>query len=152
MQVLAVWAFFWFISSPMSTLYLVLERQRWFLVWNTVNFITRAASLWIGGVYGSPLLALSLFGFSGIVMYGYLNLYLMEKAGVPASRSLRILGVHFLAFLPILAVMLGLRWLEAPVWLQLVLPGLLVCASLAWTLKDEPRLRAALSRRLKPRS
>lgn len=143
-QILAAWSFFWFISSPMSTLYLVLGKQRWYLIWNIFNFGTRLLSLWIGGYYESPLLALALFGLSGVVVYGYMVLYLMQQSGVPWTESLRVLGVNLLAFLPVIAVWALLHWLNAPVWLQVIAPGAIVCGLLLRAFLKDPSLRAAV--------
>lgn len=151
MQILAVWAFFWFITSPIGTLYLVLDKQRFFFAWNAANFATRFASLWIGGMMGSPLVALGLFGASGILVYGYLNLYLLHAAGVPPARTLSILGLYTLHFLPIAATMLLLKLIGAPLWLEVGLPGMMVAGYLLYAFRSEPRVQAMLGRFLRRR-
>jgi lipopolysaccharide exporter len=68
-QILAPWIFFWFISSPLSMLFLVYERQGAALAVHFVIFITRFVSLYIGGVYQNIYLALGLFSATGIAAY-----------------------------------------------------------------------------------
>jgi O-antigen/teichoic acid export membrane protein len=145
-QILAIWAFCWFVTSPLSTLTLVLGKQRFFLGWNIINFATRFLSLWIGGTSGSPILALALFAVSGVIIYGFLSFYLLQKAGVPVQRTMVILGKGVLSFLPIAAVMLFLILLDAPLWLEIGLPALLVGVFLLYSFRAEPRIRQVLER------
>jgi O-antigen/teichoic acid export membrane protein len=70
MQILGLWIFFQFISSPISTLFAVLEKQHYGLLFNSVLFVTRAALISKAGlpvmralyhivkysIYSSPLL------------------------------------------------------------------------------------------------
>ena len=81
-QILSVWAFVWFISSPLSTIWAVLEKQTFGMRVTTLNFVTRVASLVLGGMSGSPVVALSLFAGSGVLVYGYLNVKMMLFSGV----------------------------------------------------------------------
>ena len=146
MQILAVWAFFWFISSPLATLLVVLEKQRFSLVWNILNFATRFLSLWIGGVWGNSYLAMGLFAGSGILMYGYLSFWLLMAAGVRLGAIVRILVMTTLTFLPAAAIMLLLRALGAALWLEVGVPGLMLMGYLAWSFRSEPRVLALLGR------
>lgn len=81
-QILSVWAFVWFISSPLSTIWAVLEKQTFGMRVTTLNFVTRVGSLILGGMSGSPVVALSLFAGSGVLVYGYLNVKMMLFSGV----------------------------------------------------------------------
>ena len=99
-QILSVWTFFWFISSPMSTLFIVLERQEFDLKINLVILITRFLSLWLGGTQGNARLALFYFAFSGILVYGYLSFAIAVAAGASLSRLAKILSKNILVFSP----------------------------------------------------
>ena len=57
-QPLAVRAVVWFISSPLSTIYMILEKQAFGLQVNIANFVTRFAALVAGGVLGSARFAI----------------------------------------------------------------------------------------------
>lgn len=70
-QILAPWVFFWFISSPLSALFLVYERQGTALLVNVIIFTTRIISLYIGGIYQNIYLALGLFSGTGIAAYAF---------------------------------------------------------------------------------
>jgi O-antigen/teichoic acid export membrane protein len=70
-QILAPWIFFWFISSPLSALFSVYERQGAALSVHSVIFLTRVISLYIGGIYQNIYLALGLFSVTGIAAYAF---------------------------------------------------------------------------------
>lgn len=81
-QILSVWAFVWFVSSPLSTIVAVLEKQSWGLLLNIEIFSTRLISLIIGGLLGNVFIALLLFSISGFIVYGYLCLKTFEFSNV----------------------------------------------------------------------
>jgi len=108
-QILSIWTFFWFVSSPLSTLYYVLEKQDLLLKLNVAIIVTRVVSLGIGGILGDARLALVLFAVSGIVVYGYLGLVVVAASGVPWKRIFTILGFHFLLFVPTGIVLIALN-------------------------------------------
>lgn len=112
-QILAIWAFVWFVSSPLARLFFVLERQELSLIINIVIFLSRLASLIIGGLYKDVYLALALFAISGVALYGYQALLVCRCAGVPALVPWAILGKNLLAFAPFGAVLLVLSFMDA---------------------------------------
>jgi O-antigen/teichoic acid export membrane protein len=116
-QILSAWTFFWFISSPMSTLFSLLEKQEFLLSLNIVIIITRIISLLIGGLLGSPRIALILFASSGIIVYGYLSIAIMRASGVPLSRVFRILFNNMLIILPVGAIFIIFELFGLNSWL-----------------------------------
>ena len=112
-QILAVWAFVWFVSSPLARLFFVLERQELSLVINIAIFLTRLASLVIGGIYQNVYLALALFAASGVLLYGFQALVVCRCAGVPPLVPWAILGRNLLTFAPFGAVLIGLTAVNA---------------------------------------
>jgi lipopolysaccharide exporter len=110
-QILSVWMFFWFISSPLSTLFRVLEKQEFSLVLNILIFVSRLITLGIGGILGSTRLALLLFAISGVILYGYLSWAIIQRAGVPNKRIFRILLDNFLIFIPAAIVLMSVKLL-----------------------------------------
>ena len=106
-QILSIWMVFWFISSPLSTIFTVRERQEHLLVVHIAIFATRIASLAIGGVLDDVHLALWLFTLSGAVVYGGLVFWNLLLAGVPAAVVVRALIRYFLYALPAAAPVLA---------------------------------------------
>lgn len=99
-QILGIWVFIWFISSPLSTLWIVLEKQEFGFRITFVNLITRFLSLLIGGLLGNVYLALFLFAFSGVLVYGYLCLKMVTSSGVDISHIQNIVLQNGILFLP----------------------------------------------------
>lgn len=71
-QILAPWAFFWFISSPLAWIYTIKEKQKEELYIHVLIFIVRLISIIIGGYFLSPRNTMILFSISGILIYSYL--------------------------------------------------------------------------------
>ena len=111
-QILSIWALVLFISSPLSTLYVALEKQEFGLLVNSANFITRLLSLLIGGWLGSVYIALLLFAVSGILVYGFLCLKLLKFSGVKKNNIDKIIFSNCLGFLPAGIIILTLKLLN----------------------------------------
>lgn len=112
-QILSVWTFFWFISSPLSSLFYVHEKQGMLLAINGMILLTRIASLWIGGALGNARLAVTLFAASGIIVYGYLGIFMLLTSKVSVLNICRIFGANTAAFIPACAVLLLLKGMHA---------------------------------------
>ena len=89
-QILSIYTFVWFISSPLSNLYLVLDQQRRALWLNGVILLSRFGSLAIGGWFPDARLGLAIFAVSGIVAYGYMNQYIMAQSAVTLRDTWRV--------------------------------------------------------------
>jgi len=111
-QILSIWAFVWFISSPLSTLYVVFEKQDFGLAYNLLNMISRLISLIAGGLLGSPVLALIFFSLSGIFTYGYLCWTMLVLSKVRWSAISAILSKNLALFVPAGIVLLYLKYLD----------------------------------------
>jgi lipopolysaccharide exporter len=84
---MSIWLFFVFISSPLSIIYSVLERQKLGLIMDLILFISRLAVLIIGGLYGGPLLTIALFGIVGALLWMVNCLMILSLAGVPIYKT-----------------------------------------------------------------
>lgn len=99
-QILAPWMFFTFISSPLSTLFSVFERQGSALIIQTAIFLSRVLSLYIGGIMGNIYIALGLFSLSGVVIYGILSIWNLILANIKTSFFISIITKYLVLFLP----------------------------------------------------
>lgn len=88
-QILSLWTFFWFVSSPLSTVFTVMERQELFLLFTSANLITRFLALAIGGIFHNVNLALVLFAISGVGVYGGILLASLIVAQVNIASLLQ---------------------------------------------------------------
>lgn len=110
-QILAPWMFFTFISSPLSTLFAVYERQGSALIIQSLIFITRLLSLCIGGIMGNVYVALGLFSLSGVIVYSGLSIWNMKLAHISSLVFLRVILKYLLYFLPIGLILVSLKYL-----------------------------------------
>jgi O-antigen/teichoic acid export membrane protein len=129
---------FAFISSPLSGVYNVMERQRDFLIFNVVLFSTRILVIIIGGIEGNALFTIALFGITGAILYIFLCIYILHLAAVPMWKTLTaimnqlIQGVPY-ALLPVLV------WYGSKNSLAFVLAG--IAAGLIFLLVKAYRLK-----------
>lgn len=123
LQILGIWSFFWFISSPVSSLFPILERQKDLLYIQIGIFVSRLASLTIGGYIGDEQTALALFSISGFILYGYLNISILTLSGVNFYNL-------FIKLLPSISLSLFLVGILALTYLATFAPLLIVIISL----------------------
>ena len=103
-QILAVWTFFVFISTPLNNLSSVFERQEINLILNVIIFVTRVIALLIGGLLKNVFLTMWLFALTGILTSGWYILWALRISGVKISTSILTLLKSLLISSPFLAV------------------------------------------------
>ncbi len=111
-QILSIWTFFVLISSPMSTLMSVLEKNEFSLMFTTFLFVTRFITLFIGGIMHDAIIGLLLYSVTGSVSYLYLQFYLSNLAGVPIKRSIWQIASNVLYSSPFLIFVGTVKWLS----------------------------------------
>ena len=62
-QILSVWAVFFFVSSPISAILTITGKQKTGLILSSINLITRFVSIVIGGILGSATLSIAIILF-----------------------------------------------------------------------------------------
>jgi O-antigen/teichoic acid export membrane protein len=139
MQILGLWIFFQFISSPISTLIAVLEKQHYGLFFNGVLLCTRTFSLLFGGMTGDVMFTLFLVSSTGVVCYGFLCFWLISKAGLPFMTALYKIIKYSIYSSPLLIVTAVAKWSLGVQNIGLVILGLccLVVYYLPVIIQDE---------------
>lgn len=102
-QWFAPWLILVFVTSPMSTLPSVLERQRPELAFQVALLASRIGALAIGGVRGDAMLAIALFSIVSAANWFTFLLWTVRIAGAPVKAALAALG-RSMAFSAALAV------------------------------------------------
>ena len=123
---MAPWILVLFVTSPMSFIVDIRERQRAALIFTLFLLIARTGVLVLGGHSGSALLAVGAYSaISGGSLMGYL-LYLAHLAEVPIRRVFYHLWISTLTALPFLLILLISHWVQGnpiitlSVWLFLL--------------------------------
>ena len=88
-QILAPWFFVVFISSPLMSIFNVLEMQGANFGFNVLLLITRIVVLLIAGLLGNPLLGLILLSGTGVIFWSWMNMYLLKIAGVSVRDAIQ---------------------------------------------------------------
>lgn len=109
-QILSPWMFFTFISSPLATLFAVFERQGSALVIHTLILSTRFISLYVGYLFGNVYIALGLFSFSGIVVYGGLAIWCLKLVDISFRIFFALLFRYLAFFVPACCFVLFLKF------------------------------------------
>lgn len=139
-QILSLWMFFWFISSPMGQLFRLLEKQEFSLRINIYIFVTRFLSLLVGGLLKDARLALFLFAISGVLTYGYLSISILVLSKVSGRKILAILMKNFLVFMPAGAILLAMVLLHVPSLITLLVGGVYVGIYYVLLLRNDKEL------------
>lgn len=145
-QILSIWIIFWFLYSPLSTIYVVLEKQNLGLRFNILNLSTRFLSLFIGGMAGSVYLALALFSISGVVIYGAFCLVLVKMAGVTAKDIIRSFVRIFAYSIPGLCVLIFIKFVAVSPLSVFVISCVLIALYYVVIYMKDPQVRGLLSR------
>jgi lipopolysaccharide exporter len=143
-QILSVWAVFFFISSPISAVLSITGKQKTGLVLSTINLITRFSSIYLGGILGSATLSVLFFSLSGVVMYGSTGILFMQYAGVPVRRTLRIILKSLVVFLPAGAIMVLSKILGVSGTIEVFIAATLFVLYWAYLVKTDTKIRDIL--------
>ncbi len=141
-QFLGLWAFIWFVSSPIATLYFVLERQEFGLKLNIINFVTRLISIYVGGMMQSPRIAIILFALTGIIVYGYLLITLFDYAYIPRQIILQILSTSFVKVIPACTILIAFKLMEVGPMIQTLASGTMIIIFYIYIIKTDPFVRS----------
>jgi O-antigen/teichoic acid export membrane protein len=94
LQILVPWIFVVLISSPLSTVFTVLERQELLVFFHIVILLSRVISLAIGGFLQNIYLTLILFSVTGVLVYGGLVVWNIILSGSSIYKTYCIL-LHY---------------------------------------------------------
>ena len=108
-QILALWTFITFVTSPICTLFSVLERQGTFLAFNATLFAARATALTLGGMSGNARFTLALFTAISVTAWGCLCIWILKKMDIPLRRIVRSYARYVAYCVPLFALAAG-RW------------------------------------------
>jgi len=124
-QILSPFLLVWFVSSPLSQLVNVKERQGTGMVLQILILSSKVVPLIIGGTRGDARLAVILFSIGTFIAYGLHSWWLISVSDGSVVRALQASAAAFLLFTPVLVVLVGAKW-----WLD-VEPLILLCLTVS---------------------
>jgi lipopolysaccharide exporter len=146
-KILVPWIFLVFLSSPISTLYSVFDKQRVWLIFSIILLISRVVALVIGGTYcpGSPEFALGLFSFTGVLFWLWNNAYLLNLAGINKKESVNVL-IKYTTIGTIVSIpLILLEVLSVNFYIILFAVGIITPIYYVVTLHDDPTFKSMFS-------
>jgi lipopolysaccharide exporter len=99
-QILSLWLFTWFVSSPLSTVLVVLEEQSLELRYQAINFASRFVALLAGGFLENARVAVILFTIGGMLVYGSYCATVVKKSGAHPAKVLKAIIPSVGLFVP----------------------------------------------------
>jgi O-antigen/teichoic acid export membrane protein len=145
-QILAVWAFIWFLSSTTGSNTLnIIEKQEYLLKFSIFNLISRVLALSIGGYYQNIYLALWLFTLFGIIAYGYV-LYVIFVHTNASYRKILIESKYQIIFAIVVAlIFIGLQsFFKVNIIILLILATIVIIGYYLHLYRYNPKIRAYL--------
>ena len=109
-QIMSPWMLVVFLSSPLSYLLVIGEKQSRLLFIDLILLLVRFTALLAGGLTGNARLALLLFASWGLITQLLVWAYFVFFAGVSFKRVFAILGGYFFLALPFLSLLALGKW------------------------------------------
>jgi O-antigen/teichoic acid export membrane protein len=144
-KILVPWLFLVFLSSPISTLYSVYNKQGTMFTFSMVLLISRIVALVIGGTYGGPEFALGLFSFTGVLFWLWNNAYLLNLAGISKRGSVEVLIKYTIIGSIVSVPLILLQMLSVNFYLILLAAGIITPIYYGITLHDDPIFKRTFS-------
>lgn len=139
--ILAPWLFLVFIASPLSTIFNVLERQSVALIFNLLILLSRVLVLYVGGIYGDPVFCLVLYSITGIVFFGWYNLYVLKISGVAFKSELENSLKFFLVALAVVVPLIIAKYLSLSLYILLLVAGIVTIIYYTFVISRDPILK-----------
>jgi lipopolysaccharide exporter len=145
-KILVPWIFLVFLSSPISTLYSVYDKQGVWFTFSMVLLISRVVALVIGGTYGgSPEFALGLFSFTGVLFWLWNNAYLLNLAGINKRESVEVLIKYTIIGSIVSIPLILLQVLSVNFYLIILAAVIITPIYYGITLHDDPTFKRMFS-------
>ena len=143
-QILAPWFFVNFISTPLYSIFNVMEKQGANFGYNVLLLITRIGVLIIGGLSGDPVLALILLSATGIIFYTWMNMFLLQIAGVAVREAFKEI-VHYLAFgIAVCLPLIIAKYYSVPPIFLIIIAAMITAVYYGIIITRDPQLKQGL--------
>jgi O-antigen/teichoic acid export membrane protein len=125
-QILAPLVFSVFITSPLTSLFLVLEKQHQSLVINIITEISRIGAFTLGALSGNAVYAIILFSLVGTINNLAINFWLIRLVHISVSQIMTFFSQNVADCLPFVGIIFIIKWYFNSNPLKVFLPSLLI--------------------------
>lgn len=144
-KILVPWIFLVFLSSPITTLYNVFEKQKVWLTFSIALLVSRVIALVIGGTTGTPEFALALYSFTGAVFWLWNNAYLLGLAGISKKESIDVLLKYATISLVVSIPLIMTKWISSNFYVIMFVAVVVTVVYYAIALHEDPMFRKMFS-------
>lgn len=151
-QILSGWILIMFITSPISPLFAIFEKQKYTLLFNVFNLIIRGGALVAGGILGDARTTVAFVAIAGIISYTLSNLWLLHIVGVSIWSVLTGMSRYLIISIPLWCIVAAVKWIIFPSSVVLIvlsaLAVLMYFALIIWQEKELQLIILATLQRL----
>ncbi|WP_410508079.1 lipopolysaccharide biosynthesis protein [Methanosarcina hadiensis] len=144
-KILVPWIFLVFLSSPITTLYNVFEKQKVWLTFSIALLVSRVIALVIGGSRGSPEFALALYSFTGAVFWLWNNAYLLGLAGISKRESINVLAKYSIISLVVSTPLILIKLISSSFYTIMFVAAIVTIIYYAVALHEDPMFKKMFS-------
>jgi lipopolysaccharide exporter len=138
-QIRSIWTFIWFISSPISNLYYVLNLQHKFLQFMGISLIVRALSIIVASQFLDAKGVIFAYSIASLTVYGYQLIFLLGKVNTNLKLLITNIFQGAIFAFPALIVMivLNLLTLSTPIMMSVLFPTIGISMASRWFKKPK---------------
>ncbi len=125
-QWMVPWLIASFIASPLTTLNIILERQRFGLFFQATLLVAKLGGMMIGAAIGGPLITVACYSMASAVSYLVFGLWIAHAAGVSLRDLFGAIVGEAAAVLPFALLLWLTKPGNQPEWLMPIGPSLTV--------------------------
>jgi O-antigen/teichoic acid export membrane protein len=125
LQILVFWIFLGLITSPLTYLFIIFEKQKSTLLYNSIVFIIRFGALVIGGLTGNIYFTIILLSVVGICSNGFVFWWLMKISNASIRTIVSQFFPYILLGIPIAGFMIFIKWILQPIPILLLVIGII---------------------------
>jgi O-antigen/teichoic acid export membrane protein len=146
LQILVFWIFLGLITSPLTYLFIIFEKQKFTLLYNSIVFIIRLGALVIGGLTGNIYLAIIVLSVVGTCSNGFVFWWLMKIS----NASIRTIVAQFFPYIifgiPIAGIMIFTKWIIHPSAVLLLVIGIISAILYYYlSIRDDPEIQEVIN-------
>ena len=143
-QILSLWLFAWFVASPLTIIFVVLEEQALELRFQIANVFIRGGSILVGGLFASAKIAVLLYAIFGMCLYGAYCAMVIKKSGASPAKIFKPALSSVAIFLPAALVVVWVRHLTNSPLPALGVSTVLLVAYFSNLFRADPGAREAV--------
>ena len=144
-QIFAPSFFVAFISTPLAYMYSVLEEQAASMWFNFLLLLSSVIALIVGGLLDNPVTGMILLSATGVIFYGWMNMYSLKISGVPLGEAGRELGKFFSISACFCLPLLVAKLFSAPPYLIIAFVAILSVLYYSVIVYNDDQLRTGFS-------